>query len=149
MAKRTKKVERSEKSAEAPVRRRGGVRVAEEVRLGKFAECEPLHLPQKRAGRGWRIGGGVALLAGTVVGIVMLVLGAPLAGVLAGTTTLGTGLVAMSLAEWVMAVALVVCVIMCLVAGLMLVLQKRVPMGVWCVLMVAVTAVAVSLCNRL
>lgn len=120
------------KCTDAPVARATSLaQKVEELKLGKFAECDPLRLPEKGISRGWQIIGGVACALVAIIGIYAM-LATKILSIFDG---MGVH------ASWywlIMEFMLLIIVISATTASVMLFLKKRVPVGVWYVLIGAI-----------
>ncbi len=110
----------------------------DELKLGKFVECEHLRLPEKEVRRGWQITGAVSLMLMAMVGLYLLLMLVPEQifgdGVMSGAAVL-------SATPWywlMMELMVLIATVCCVTASVMLLAKRRVPVGVWYVLVVAV-----------
>ncbi len=120
------------KYTDAPVARATSLmQKVEELKLGKFAECDPLRLPEKGISRGWQIIGGVACALVAIIGIYTMLVTKIL--------SIFDGMGAHASWYWlIMELMLLIIVISATTASVMLFLKKRVPVGVWYVLIGAI-----------
>ena len=120
------------KCTDTPVARATSlVQKVEELKLGKFAECDPLRLPEKGISRGWQIIGGVVCALLAIIGHYTM-LATKILSIFDGMG------VHMSWYWLIMELMLLVIVISATTASVMLFLKKRVPVGVWYVLIGAI-----------
>lgn len=120
------------KYTDAPVARATSLaQKVEELKLGKFAECDPLRLPEKGISRGWQIIGGVVCALVAIIGIYTM-LATKILSIFDGMG------VHMSWYWLIMELMLLIVVITTTTASVMLFLKKRVPVGVWYVLIGAI-----------
>lgn len=115
----------------------------EELKLGKFAECKPLRLPEKQIRRGWQITWGIVLLLVALVGAYIILMTDPVRVLTWDNDGFGGGrLGSLDLYWWVMIGTLAVAVVCCIAAGLVLLLKKHVPRFLWYSLIAAATVAA-------
>lgn len=114
----------------------------DELKLGKFLDFEPLHLPEREPRRGWQIFWAIVLLAIAVYFLVCIVVMAP--GLL--ETDFGWWLSLWGnwqnwpyvLAEVLLLIALFLIPILCLIIGGLLLARQRIVAVLWYVLIVTV-----------
>ncbi len=119
-----------------PPRPRTNAQAIEEMKLGKFAECEPLHLPEKEIRRGWQIVGGVVLLLTALIGLYIILKTDP---VQAWLTHQGEGNpLAYLPGYWlVMELMILLVTVGCVVGAVMMFMKKRVSKWLWYTLIAA------------
>lgn len=132
--KKTKPAQTEKRPVGRPPKARSNLEKVDEVKLGKFAKQEPLRLPEKQIRRGWQIVWGLALALAAMVGVYLLILIVP--EQLAGNGVMsGPAIVAST--GWYLLVAelmIVVATVGCIAASVMMFAKKRVPRGLWYVL---------------
>ncbi len=121
-------------------RGRASLRTVEELKLGKFAVCEPLRLPEKEIRRGWQITGAVVLILVAIVGLYAMFMLDPIrVWTWDNDGFVGGRIEALMPYEWVLTLMLAVSVVMCVTAAAILLAKKKVPAELWYVLIGAVT----------
>lgn len=123
-----------------PPRRMTNAQKVEELKLGKFAECDHLRLPEKQLGGRWRVILGIGLLLMAVLGIIVIFMTDPVR-VLTWDNDgfVGGRIGSLHWYWWVMELALGVATLACLIASVVMLLRKRVSVWIWYVLVVAAT----------
>lgn len=123
-----------------PPRRMTNAQKVEELKLGKFAECEHLRLPEKQLGGRWRMMLGIGLLLLAALGVFLIFMTDPVRVLTWDNDGFSGGRIgSLQLYWWVMELALGVATLSCLIAGIILVLRKRVPALIWYILVIATT----------
>lgn len=119
--------------------------VTEELKLGKFEQCKPLHLPEKQVRRGWQIVGAVALMLVTILGVYILLL-SDVGALIWGNGVMDGGSVMASTPEYalVMQGMVLLMTIGCFVASVMMFAKRKVPVWLWYALIVVVLIGLVS-----
>ncbi len=118
----------------------------EDLKLGKFTDCDTLCLPEKEAKRGWQVLGGILLILLAIFGAGYLLLAPPLNYFWSDSVmSFGASLANEKFYWLVAALAMIVVVVTCLVSGVMLLGKKRVPVGAWYILIGAMVTVLICL----
>lgn len=122
----------------ANVRSFAEARKVEELKLGKFAKCEPLRLPEKKVRRCWQIAGGIGFIVAALVLIITVFMIKPVR-----TLTWqpdGFGPFEGLSWYWLVMVGCMIVVALCgLIMGVLLLLSKRVPVFFWYLLIASAT----------
>lgn len=109
----------------------------DELKLGKFSDCEPLRLPEFRPRRSWQIIGAVALLLITIFCVGSMIMKFPFAYLWHGEQNLWQPDTIPLTVSWIINnVALVIFTILCLSSSIILFLRRRVPTLIWYLLIV-------------
>lgn len=127
MAKSTKptKTSKSKKAKTASAK-------VDELKLGKFSDCEPLRLPETKPRRSWQIIGAIALLIIAVFCIGCMVMEFPFAYLWHGEQDLWQSDTLPLTISWIVNnVMLVIFTILCLVSCIILFTKHRVPAPIW------------------
>jgi len=117
----------------------------DELKLGKFADCEPMRLPESQVRRSWQIIGGIALLLITGFCLVSMVTQVPFAYLWQTETDLWQSELTPLTISWIINnIALVIFTIFCLIASLLLFMRRRVPAGIWYILIITLVVGFIS-----
>lgn len=120
-------------------------RKVEEIKLGKFKDCEPLRLPEVPPRRIWQVLGGVALLLIGVFCVATMVMQFPFAYLWQEEIDAWQPEQAPLTMSWIVNnVALVLFTILCVMASIVLFARRRVPVAVWYLLIVMLTVGFIS-----
>ncbi len=120
-------------------------RKVEEVKLGKFRDCEPMRLPEVPPRRIWQVVGGIALALMGIFCVATMCFEFPFAYLWQSETNVWQpDLTPLTLSWIVNNVALIVFTIGCFVGSALLFMKKKVPVGVWYVLIVALAVGFIS-----
>lgn len=118
----------------------------DELKLGKFADCEAMSLPEKEPKRGRQILGAIVLMASAILGVVFLILAPPFNYWLNPGPQSFSAFLSTTNFYWnLAALAVIVAVICAAAASLMLFGKKRVPAWLWYILVLAVLAGGICL----
>lgn len=129
----------------AQTRRMSGVSKVEELKLGKFQDSEPMRLPETQTRRSWQIIGGIALLLIGGFCLVSMVLQVPFAYLWNSEVDIWQAEMTPLTVSWIVNnVALVIFTIVCLLTSMMLFARKRIPVGMWYGLIVALVVGFIS-----
>jgi len=110
----------------------------DELKLGKFNTHEPMCLPESPVRRSWQIIGGIALLLITGFCLVSMVTQVPFAYLWQTETDLWQAELTPLTISWIVNnIALVIFTIFCLIASLLLFMRRRVPTGIWYILILS------------
>lgn len=126
------------KVVKSPVRKGAGRTTSskvDELKLGKFDECNPMRLPESQARRSWQIIGGVALLLIAGFCLVSMVMQVPFAYLWQTETDIWQAELTPLTISWIVNnIALVIFTVVCLVVSILLFAGKRVARGAWYVM---------------
>lgn len=112
----------------------------EELKLGKFDECEPLSLPKKQIRRGWQITWGIVLLLVALIGIYIVLMTDPVRVLIWDNDGIMSGRLGGLDFYWlVMVGAAIIATICSFMAGIMFLFKKSVPAIIWYFLIIALT----------
>lgn len=143
--------EKTSRPVGRPPRARTNAQKIEELKLGKFADSEPLCLPEREVKRGWQIAGGVVLLVGAALGVWVLMMQAPFKHWFEPGMPVMSFWAEMAANETyvkIIIVGLMFAIVASMVAGVMMLMKKRVPLLIWGVLILAVTALLLGVSFR-
>lgn len=112
----------------------------EELKLGKFDECEPLSLPKRQIRRGWQITWGIVLLLVALIGVYIVLMTDPVRVLIWDNDgIMGGRLGGLDLYQLVMVSAAIIATVCSFVAGMMLLFKKSVPAIIWYLFIIALT----------
>lgn len=137
----------SKSSARKTLPKRDLTRTAkvDELKLGKFDTHEPMYLPESTVRRSWQIIGGVALLLITGFCLVSMVTQVPFAYLWQTETDLWQAELTPLTISWIVNnIALVIFTIFCLITSLLLFMRRRVPAGIWYILILTLVVGFIS-----
>lgn len=105
----------------------------DDLKLGKFAECEPMCLPDKQVRRGWQILGAVILLLLALVGGYFMLMTEPLKYMTWAPSVMSPmAVISSTPGYWLMVeVAVLILVVCAVVAAIVLLFGKNVPAIFW------------------
>lgn len=140
------------KAKKTPAKKVGGrasktlnTRKVEEVKLGKFSDCEPLRLPEVPPRRIWQIIGGAALLLIGIFCVATMVADFPFAYLWRSDVEAWQPDQSPLTISWIVNnVALVLFTILCVMSSILLFAKRRVPVGVWYLLIVTLAVGFIS-----
>lgn len=117
----------------------------DELKLGKFDECDPMRLPESQVRRSWQVIGGVALLLIAGFCLVSMVTQMPFAYLWQTETDIWQAELTPLTISWIVNnIALVIFTVLCLVTSVLLFMRKRVAVGVWYTLIVTLVVGFIS-----
>lgn len=144
MVKSTKAKTKTQKKANVAGRASEASKV-EELKLGKFADSVPMRLPESQTRRSWQVIGGVALLLIGGFCLISMVLQVPFAYLWQSEVDIWQAEMTPLTVSWIVNnVALVIFTILCLFASILLFAKKRVVVGMWYGLIVALVVGFIS-----
>lgn len=136
---------KSEKKSAGRAAKSLNTRKVEEIKLGKFNDCEPLRLPEVPPRRIWQVIGGVALLLIGIFCVATMIAQFPFAYLWQGEIDVWQPEQAPLTMSWIVNnVALVLFTVLCVVSSVLLFAKRKVPVLVWYLLIVTLTVGFIS-----
>ncbi len=120
-------------------------RKVEEIRLGKFNDCEPMRLPEVPPRRIWQIIGGVALLLMGIFCVATMVANFPFVYLWQDEIEVWRPDQSALTISWIVNnVALVIFTVLCVMSSILLFARRKVPVGIWYLLIVTLAVGFIS-----
>lgn len=120
-------------------------RKVEEVKLGKFSDCEPLRLPEVPPRRIWQLVGGAALLLIGVFCVATMIADFPFAYLWRSDFDVWQSDQTPLTVSWIVNnVALVLFTVLCVMSSVLLFARRKVPVVVWYLLIITLAVGFIS-----